>query len=460
MIKNLCRKRGNGLLKCLVAHVIVFGAISIYLAWNKWSYSYVWGPNVEKLIPEVDAFFWGILQREELSTNAISANLSDTFKPDEKYLKQTRASMLKEQQDIKRKNNRNLSNENRADDTATVKKEPILPLCPLTPPKLQGWMNLPDFYERDPLTLQQQSEKYPNLADATSKPKDCQARNKVAIIIPLRGRELQLRGMLEHMHPVWQRQQMDYTVYTITQSGKQLFNRAKLMNVGFAEAIKDRKYDCYVFHDVDLLLENDKCLYWCPPTTTRGAAIPRHLSTYIDKFGYAVNTYSLGLCSPLSFQSMEIEVFGGVSMFTEEQFITVNGFSNIYWGWGAEDDDIYMRTRRKGYTVYHDTSGSCSYHMIYHNREKKNPENAVRFLLLKHALSRQNDDGLNSLRYKVLSREKHSIYTNITVDIGGPSRRLRELTREMNRGTASDDSLSCFESMVWMYNQLVKNPTS
>lgn len=47
-------------------------------------------------------------------------------------------------------------------------------------------------------------------------------------------------------------------------------------------------------------------------------------------------------------QSMEIEVFGGVSMFTEEQFIAVNGFSNIYWGWGAEDDDIYMRTRRKG----------------------------------------------------------------------------------------------------------------
>lgn len=163
MIKKLCRKRGNGIIKCLVAFVFVFGGISVYLAWNKWSYSYIWGPNLEKLIPEVDAFFWGILQRDELSTNPNSTNLSDTFKPNEKYKKQTSTSMRTKQRQAKPNKYKNSSIEYKSGDVASVQKEAILPLCPQKPVNLQGWVQLPDFYQRDPLTLQQLAEKYPNL---------------------------------------------------------------------------------------------------------------------------------------------------------------------------------------------------------------------------------------------------------------------------------------------------------
>ena len=44
-----------------------------------------------------------------------------------------------------------------------------------------------------------------------------------------------------------------------------------LFNVGYAEAMKDKKWDCFIFHDVDLLPEDDRNIYNCPET-------PRHLT--------------------------------------------------------------------------------------------------------------------------------------------------------------------------------------
>ena len=58
------------------------------------------------------------------------------------------------------------------------------------------------------------------------------------------------------------------------------FNRAMLMNIGFLEALKLNKYNCVIFHDVDLVPENDKNIYSCPDDNAR------HMSAFINKFNY------------------------------------------------------------------------------------------------------------------------------------------------------------------------------
>ena len=60
----------------------------------------------------------------------------------------------------------------------------------------------------------------PVLAGGRYRPADCRAHHKVAIIIPYRDRQQHLNAFVNHMHPFLQRQQLDYGIYVVSQSGK------------------------------------------------------------------------------------------------------------------------------------------------------------------------------------------------------------------------------------------------
>ena len=154
-----------------------------------------------------------------------------------------------------------------------------------------------------------------------SQPKECRSRARVAIIIPYRGRYQQLLGFLHNLHSLLTKQQLDYAIFIVNQIDDQQFNRAKLMNIGFVEASALYDWQCYIFHDVDLLPEDDRNLYTCPDQ-------PRHMSVAVDKFNYKLPYTTL---------------FGGITALTRAQFSKVNGYSNDYWGWGGEDDDMSTR---------------------------------------------------------------------------------------------------------------------
>eukprot|EP00064_Thunnus_orientalis_P023317 superscaffoldBa00008683_g23553 len=138
--------------------------------------------------------------------------------------------------------------------------------------------------------------------------------------------------------------------------GEQIFNRAKLLNVGYTEALKEYDYECFIFSDVDLIPMDDRNTYKC-------FSQPRHLSVSMDKFGFRLpyNQY-----------------FGGVSSMSKEQYLKINGFPNNYWGWGGEDDDIYNRLASKGMSISRPSGEVGKCRMIRHDRDKKNEPNPQR----------------------------------------------------------------------------------
>ncbi|XP_029460132.1 beta-1,4-galactosyltransferase 1-like [Rhinatrema bivittatum] len=271
-------------------------------------------------------------------------------------------------------------------------------VCPETSPLLVGPMEV-EFSK--PVDLEETKKDNPAVRDGgLHTPKDCQALQKVAVIIPFRNRYEHLKYWLYYLHPILQRQQLDYGVYVINQDGEETFNRAKLLNVGFAEALKDYDYDCFVFSDVDLIPMDDRNIYKCNSQ-------PRHLSVSVDRLG---------------FRLLYEDLFGGVTALSKDQFQKINGFPNNYWGWGGEDDDISKRIKSKGMSLSRPDAKIGTFHMIHHKSDEKNEPNPQRFNKIAHTEETMNSDGLNSLSYEVVKTEKKPLYTIITVNIGLPKR--------------------------------------
>ena len=63
---------------------------------------------------------------------------------------------------------------------------------------------------------------------------------------------------MRNLHPFLTKQNVYYGVYVVEPVANLTFNKGLSMNVGFIEATKEDEWDCYIFHDVDLLPEDDR----------------------------------------------------------------------------------------------------------------------------------------------------------------------------------------------------------
>ena len=64
-----------------------------------------------------------------------------------------------------------------------------------------------------------------------------------------------------------------------------------------------------------------------------------------------------------------LAIFGGASAISKDHFLLVNGFSNAFFGWGAEDDDMYRRIRRLKLKLSRYPLTIARYTMLSHGHE-------------------------------------------------------------------------------------------
>lgn len=135
---------------------------------------------------------------------------------------------------------------------------------------------------------------------------------RLGVVVPYRRRPHHLNTFLPNISRYLSGQGIDYKIIVVDQDDSKDFNRGMLCNIGFQEAEKNAcRY--VVFHDVDMIPIN------------------------VD---YTYSTYPVHLISnDLPFETY----FGGITLFPSNVFKKINGFSNFYWGWGFEDDDLRYR---------------------------------------------------------------------------------------------------------------------
>ncbi|CAI5440832.1 unnamed protein product [Caenorhabditis angaria] len=229
----------------------------------------------------------------------------------------------------------------------------------------------------------------------TWKPKDCKARDKIAIIIPYRDRQSHLTRLIDFLIPILQRQRLDFRFIVTEQYGNDLFNKGRIMNAAFLFA-ESLGVDCVVFHDVDMFPQNDKNPYSCPPG-------PRHLGAFVSNLGY---------------QLWYKEIVGGVLAVSIADYKAVNGYSNQFWAWGGEDDDMGSRILSMNYTIERPNPETARYSMLKHVKRKRTAPKLI-YELLANSAKRVSYDGLNETdKWTVRKITTRPLYYHLYVDVG------------------------------------------
>ncbi|XP_011681597.2 beta-1,4-galactosyltransferase 5 [Strongylocentrotus purpuratus] len=226
-------------------------------------------------------------------------------------------------------------------------------------------------------------------------PLSCRPLWKVAIVVGFRNRFQHLPIFLRHIVPLLKRQKLEFSIFISEQRNNLLFNKAMVMNIGFIEAMEFNDFDCVVFHDVDHLAMNVRNYYGCEN-------MPKHFESGEPKWNWK-----------LPYQ----ELFGGAVGVTTSQFVEINGFPNVYWGWGGEDDDFYNRVVANGFKPSRPEGEIGYFDTIEHNSKDSSRLNIAKFCLQKQCAERMSTDGLSNLKYEPPTIELHPLYTNISVNI-------------------------------------------
>lgn len=189
------------------------------------------------------------------------------------------------------------------------------------------------------------------------------------IIIPYRNRSSHLTQFLKHYRRVLR----DPEFLIVEQSEHKAFNRGKLLNIGVLLSSNDY----FLLHDVDMLVQG--------PVDYSKPDEPTLLATNASQFKW---------------QMPFPEYFGGVVAFTRQDFTDLNGYSNEFWGWGGEDNELRYRCLGMGYNIQYRP------HRYFSLPHDKHPIGFDAKKMEQAKKPRQDDDGLLNTRYELIGERE------------------------------------------------------
>jgi hypothetical protein len=101
---------------------------------------------------------------------------------------------------------------------------------------------------------------------------------QIVIIVSYRDRAEHIYKLLAHLIPILKRQKLDFRFVLAEQNGTALFNKGRLYNTAYQYS-RQFSPDCVVFHDVDVLPEDDRNSYSCTP-------LPSQLGGRVNTLNY------------------------------------------------------------------------------------------------------------------------------------------------------------------------------
>lgn len=239
---------------------------------------------------------------------------------------------------------------------------------------------------------------------------------KVIVFIPIRNREKELTILLNRLEKIFKKQNLDYKCYILVQSDKKKFNKGKLINSGFNEAINDNFSDNLIFHDVDVYPKFDNIINY----------FHNNKKTIRHPYGHLIPDPYLR-----SGKIVKHETLSSIFMIDKNLFKKINGFSNHFWGWGGEDTDLEHRAltfkipidrskflKRPNKFIEDDISGNKTIDPRKMMNMKLKTVNLREYLKNKNNIYK---DGLLNCKYKVLKRidnyANNPKYVRLLIDI-------------------------------------------
>jgi len=225
------------------------------------------------------------------------------------------------------------------------------------------------------------------------------------ILIPYRQRESHLEYYIKNTVPLLRKHLPNSKVVVIEQGNTKLFNRGKILHVGFKEYQHKTQY--FITHDVDM-------------NPTEKTIIEYYLPDINDNIVKGI------LTSPCN-------TLGGIIKISSKNMHQINGFPNDIWGWGAEDKALQNRTeffniKKETILLHYKKIRDDEYFKTFDDINDRQAKNHTKNYRL-HYCNFKNycikkkqqlilESGLNNIEYTILERKNLNDYVElIKVDI-------------------------------------------